>query len=299
LDQNARFFAPVQNKVTMAMKNKLTSSFGALLMILLGILPSVSRGQSETDIIKKYLRQLTSVPADKAIHKYSMTAVYTNRDLYGNFTGKVKVTGEYTKGPENGFISWSDIFISNSDNFNGPFPAATRQEYMENLKYIPSPKMLEAAAFKNFPATSDAVFARNLVWDMMAIESFAWDFTDSLTLNEMYRIPQADEAFNMADIGSYAHTEIQVCWTGVSAIRDELCAVIEYRALDNKVELSMEGLKTKGTEQYWGTTWISLKTKTIEAAVMYSGTIQELDIQGMKDKLLVKTIRDIQLEKIQ
>ena len=103
----------------------------------------------------------------------------------------------------------------------------------------------------------------------------------------------------MADIGTYAHNEIQICWTGISAMNDELCAVLEYRALDNKIELSMDGFKTKGTEQYWGTTWISLKTRSVEAAVMYSGTIQEIDIRGMKDKLLVKTIREIQVEKIQ
>jgi len=36
-----------------------------------------------------------------------MTAVYTNRDLYGNFTGKTKVIGDYTSGFENGSVSWN------------------------------------------------------------------------------------------------------------------------------------------------------------------------------------------------
>jgi hypothetical protein len=280
------------------MKKKLTSGLAGSLVILFAIVPSVSNGQSEKSIIKKYLQKLPTAQAATTVQQYRMTAVYINRDLYGNFTGKLKITGEYTRGLENGFVNWRNILISNSSGFSDPFPPGTKQEYMENLSYVPSPKMLEAEAFKSFPPTSDAVFARNLVWDLMAIENLAWDFTDSLELNKPYRIPQITGAFNMADIGTYAHQEVQVCWTGISAINNELCAVIEYRALDNKVELSMPGLKSKGTEQYWGTTWISLKTKSVEAAVMYSGTMQELEIQGMKDKLLVKTIRDIQVEKI-
>ena len=281
------------------MKNIIISGLAAIPMILSTLVPSVSRAQSEKGIIEKYFQKLTTVPVGNIVHKYRMTAVYTNKDLYGNFTGKMKVTGEYTKGIENGLVHWNHIFISNSSNYAEPFPAGTKQEYMENLTYVPSPKMLAAESFKNFPATTDAVFARNLVWDMMAIENFAWDFTDSLKLNKTYRISQNNRAFNMADIGTYAHNEIQICWTGISAMNDELCAVLEYRALDNKIELSMDGFKTKGTEQYWGTTWVSLKTRSVEAAVMYSGTIQEIDIRGMKDKLLVKTIREIQVEKIQ
>jgi hypothetical protein len=51
--------------------------------------------------------------------------------------------------------------------------------------------------------------------------------------------------------------------------------------------------------QYWGTILLSLKTKNIEKAVMYSGTMQELTISGMKDKMLVKTIRELNVDKIQ
>ena len=61
----------------------------------------------------------------------------------------------------------------------------------------------------------------------------------------------------------------------------------------------MAGLKTKGTEQYWGTTWVSLKTRSIESAVMYGGSIQEIEVAGMADKFLVKTIRELWVDKIQ
>ena len=103
----------------------------------------------------------------------------------------------------------------------------------------------------------------------------------------------------MAAIGNYTNTEIQLIWTGISVFDDEICAVIEHRAIDNMIELDMPGIKSKGTEQYWGTSWISLKTGLIVHAEMYSGTIQEIEIDGMKDKFLVKTIRELRLDKIQ
>lgn len=268
-------------------------------MTLLIISPAVSKGQSDKAFIKKYLNELPSVQLSNAIQKYRMTAVYTNRDLYGNFTGKQKVSGEYTRGLENGFVSWNNILISGSNSFSEPFPEGTKQEYMENIKYIPSPKMLESDAFKSFPNEPNSVFAKNLIWDMMTIEGFAWDYTDSLKLNTTYVIPDIKGEFVMADIGTYAHTSIQVCWTGISVVNNVLCAVLEYRALDNKIELKMEQIKTKGTEQYWGTTWIALGTRQIEKAEMYGGTIQEIEITGFKDKILVKTIRELFVDKIQ
>jgi len=281
------------------MKKKLNSGLAGVLVSLLIIVPSVSNGQSEKTVIKKYLRELTTVPVSNILQKYRMTAVYTNRDLYGNFKGKIKVTGDYTRGLENGFVRWNDVYISSSDQLSEPFPAATKQEYMENMKYVPSPEMLDIQAFKEFPAGPETVFSRNLIWDMMAIEGFAWDHTDSLELNVIYRIPVINGEFNMADIGTYSHAEIQLCWTGISAINDELFAVIEYRALDNKVEISMGSLKTNGTEQYWGTVWVSIKTRLIGRAVMYGGTIQEIEVTGMDNKFLVKTIRELWVEKIQ
>jgi hypothetical protein len=269
-----------------------------LMMTLLVIAPSVSKGQSEKAFIKKYLNELPSGPVSNALQKYRMTAVYTNRDLYGNFTGKTKVSGEYTRGLENGFVTWNNIFISGSNSFSEPFPEGKRQEYMENIKYIPSSDMLKVEAFKSFPNDAVSVFAKNLVWDMMTIEQFAWNYTDSLSLNRIYILPDIMGEFEMADIGTYSHTSIQVCWTGISVMNNTLCAVLEYRALDNKIELNMDQIKTKGTEQYWGTTWVSLKTRVIESAVMYGGTIQEIEVKALDKKFLVKTIRELWVDKI-
>jgi hypothetical protein len=281
------------------MKKKLNSVFTSLLISLLIFIPVRTKGQNDKSVIKKYLTELPDIQVSNKLQKYRMTAVYTNRDLYGNFTGKTKVTGDYTRGLGNGFVTWNNIYISASNNFSESFQNGKNQVYMENMKYVPSENMLQPDAFTDFPASPESVFAKNLVWDMMAIEMFAWDYTDSLRPGKTYFIPDIKGEFKMADIGSYTHTAIQVCWTGISAINDELCAVIDFRALDNKIEMSLDAMNTKGTEQYWGTVNISLNSRLIESAVMYGGTIQEIEIKGMENKFLVKTIRELWVDRIQ
>jgi len=269
--------------------------------MLSGIIYSdICYGQNQKDIIIKYLTELRSgKPVDDGIpEKYRMTAVYTNRDLYGDFTGKMKVTGDYTRDHKDGHVTWNNVFISSSNSYSEPFTEGTKQEYMENFVYIPSPEMLEEEAFKDFPSNTENVFARNLIWDMMAIEEFAWKYSDSLYLNHKFVITDINEEFNMADIGTYEHADIQLCMTGISLMNTELCAVLEYRAIDNRIEISMDQIQTRGTEQYWGTTWLALKSRQIEYAEMYGGTIQEIELNGFNDKFLIKTIRELWLERI-
>jgi hypothetical protein len=297
-NQHASSIRPLKNNFV-RMKKILNSGFAGLLTGLLIVLPSVSSAQSEKAVIKKYFSELPAIPVSNRLQKYRMTAVYTNSDIYGNHTDKTKITGEYTRGLENGNVMWNNVSIANSNKADGPFTEGTRQEYMENIKYIPSPGMLKEEVFKNFPANPANVLARNLIWDMMAIEGFAWDYTDSLKLSRIYWIPEIKGEFNMADIGTYSHAEIQLCWTGISVINDELCAVIEFRAPDNKIEMSMDAIKTKGAENYWGTVWISLKNKLIEFAVMYGGTVQEIEVKGVPNKFIVRTIRELKVDKTQ
>lgn len=280
------------------MKNKLNSALAGWVIVLLILIPSVSKAQNDKEVIQKYLKQLPVVPVSNAVQKYRMTAIYTNRDLYGNFMDKTKISGDYTRGLENGYVQWNNVLIAGSTNFSGPFPEGTKQEYIENIKYVPSPKMLEAEAFKDFPGDPKSVLSKNLIWDMMTIEGFAWDYAGSLELNKSFKIPDIGGEFTMADVGQYAHVDIQLCWTGISMMNDQLCAVIEYRAIDNKLELALAGIKSKGTEQYWGTIWVSMDTRLIEFADMYGGTIQEIEVPGLPNKFTVKTIRELWVEKL-
>jgi hypothetical protein len=282
------------------MKKKLNSCCAGLLISLLIIVPSIAKGQSEKAVTKKYLSELPRVQMSKTPQKYRMTAVYTNRDLYGNFTGKIKVSGDYTKGLPGDSTEWNNVYIGHSSKEDQPFDGEMKQDYMENFKYVPSGKMVEEKeAFKNFPSTLETVYAKNLVWDMMSFEIFAWNYYDSLKLNKTYIVPDIKGQFDIAGVGKYSHKRILVTWKGISEINRELCAIIDFDAIDNKIEFNMNQIKTKGTEQYWGTVMVSMKTKNIESAEMFSGTIQEIEVTGMKDKILVKTIRELEVKRIQ
>jgi hypothetical protein len=281
------------------MKKKLNPVLAGLLITMLIMLPSIANGQNDKAVAKKYLMELPRGPKNNSLQKYRMTAVYTNRDLYGKFTDKTMVTGDYTRGLPGDSSMWENVYVSASKDFSGAFPEGKKQEFMEEFKYIPSDKMMEEKSFKSFPTSPENVYARNLIWDMMSADIFAWQYYDSLKLNVPFIIPNIKGEFKMADIGNYSHNKIMLCWKGITEFKGQLCAVIDFTALDNKLELTMGMIKTKGTEQYWGSILVSLKNKDMEQAEMFSGTIQEIEVTGMKDKFLIKTIRELEVNKIQ
>ena len=281
------------------MKNNLFPVLAGALILSGMLIPAICYSQDKEAVIDNYLTSLPAGKPENILSKYRMTAVYTNRDLYGKFMNKLQVTGDYSRGFEDGHMIWNNVFISNSGSFSDPFPEGVKQEYIENFKYYKEDNMLSAEAFKNFPSNPENVFARNLIWDMMTFEVYSWNFYDSLKLNIPYVINQINGEFDMAEIGKYNHNRNLICWKGISEINGELCSVIDFNAIDNIIELTMDQINSKGTEQYWGTVWLSMKTKNIEQAIMYSGTIQEVEVKGMNNKILVKTIRELNLEKIQ
>jgi hypothetical protein len=72
---------------------------------------------------------------------------------------------------------------------------------MENFAYVPSDKMLEAASFSSFPPNS--FHTKNLVWDMLAIETFAWVYFDSLRLNKTFRPGNLQDEIPLAGEGTF------------------------------------------------------------------------------------------------
>jgi hypothetical protein len=267
----------------------------ASLMIFSGSLYS-----QKINRIKTYLKSLPKNLnlEEKTPQKYLMTAEYFNKDIYGNFGSKVKVTGVYTRGLKDKYARWNNAFISKANNYSEPYLVSVKQDYMEGVTYNPLAQVLEESFFESFEKHDDNIYARNLIWDMTAIETFAWNYFDSLQLNQTYLVPEIQGAFDMADIGTYNHTKIELNWIGISMMNNKLCAIIEYRALDNKLELHTENMNSKGSEFYWGKTWVSLENKQIEYAEMYSNTIQEMEIKGLPDKILASTKRILMLERI-
>ena len=266
-------------------------------MVLL--LPVVIYAQGDKAFIKKHLEKLPHLAPVTSPQKYLMSAIYINEDIFGNFRDKTRITGEYTNGLPGDSAVWKNVFLAASNKENEDFSKGKNLTYMDGFRYVPSPGMVtEKAAFKGFPATPENVFARNLVWDMYSFEVFAWKFYDSLRLNEPFVISTPGQ-FNMGDIGNYSHSKMIITWSGITSVDNELCNVIEFSTIDNRIEITMDPVKTKGTEQYWGTVLVSARSKRIEKGVMYSGTIQQIEVKGMKDSFMMKTIRELEVSRIQ
>ncbi len=249
--------------------------------------------------VKYFPERLPSIELEeKTPQKYLMTAEYFNKDIYGNLGSKIKVTGEYTRGLNRGYVCWNNVYIAHGSNLSESYQERVKQDYMENITYIPSPDLLGESFFQKFKKHKDNVFARNLIWDMLAIEGYAWNYFDSLQLNKTFIVPDIQGSFDMAEIGTYNHAKIELAWIGITMMNGKLCAIIEYRALDNKLEINTDMMKSKGSEFYWGKTWLSLANKQIEYAEMYSNTVQEMEIEGLPDKLLASSKRILKLERI-
>lgn len=278
------------------MKTISLTNIALTLGLIYSVTVSAQRSPGMEDYLECLPRNLELV--ENSPHKYLMTVEYFNKDIYGNLRNKIKVTGEYTRGFKDKHVIWNNVYFSQSNSKTGPYTDKTRQDYMENFSYTPSSNIVQESFFETFDNSPVNIHARNLIWDMTPIEAFAWNYFDSLQLNKTYIVPDIQGSFDLADIGTYDHTTIELTWIGISMMNNTLCAVIEYRALENKLDIQTDFMNSKGSESYWGKTWVSLENKQIEYAEMYSNTIQEMEIDGLDNNMLISTTRTLTVERI-
>lgn len=270
-----------------------------IIVLIVGLTCSAALSAQNRPGIEDYLESLPEnlELVENSPHTYLMTIEYFNKDIYGNLRNKIKVTGEYTRGFKDKHVIWNNVYFSQSNSQTEPYSDKVKQKYIENFSYIPSQNMLQKSFFDSFDNSMVSILARSLVWDMYAIEIYAWNYFDLLEQNKTFIVTDKG-ATDIAGIGIYDQKRIELNWIGISLINNSLCAIIEYRVLDNKLEGQTDFMKSKGSECYWGKTWISLENKQIEYAEMYSNTIQEMEIEGLNNKMLVSTNRILKVGKI-
>jgi hypothetical protein len=230
------------------------------------------------------------------LQKYVVTTDHFTTDIFGNFFNKMRVKGEYTRGLENGKVKWNNVTVAMSMARNSEFPQGTPLTYMENFSYNISDDMLKPENFTSFGENS--AFAKNLVWDMMGIEGFAWSAWEKLKLNEPYSAKDFNGKMELAGQGSFENKDVYLTWTGISQRNGESCAVIEYQTMNNPVEYSGEGMSMKGRSHYWGTIWVSLEDKQIEHAVLFEDVVMEMNLPGQTVRQIMDATREISFVKV-
>ncbi len=255
-------------------------------------------GQQVNQELKNYLTKFPDniILKEDIPQRYHMVTDYFNKDIFGNFMNKMRVSGDYTRGLEAGQVRWNQVYIAYASQLEAPFPQGEKQDFMENFTYIPSEKMLMESSFENFP--QQLVHLKNLVWDMMGIESFAWLYLDSLKLNQSISASAINGEVEMDGIGVFKNRDIRLRWTGISEMNQEICAVIEYLAMDNPLNAEFGDFKMKGRSHYWGTVWVSMEDRQIEHAYMLEDVVMDIKLPGQPNNQLINTTREIILKKL-
>ncbi|MGC9969408.1 MAG: hypothetical protein ABSE56_02340 [Bryobacteraceae bacterium] len=219
---------------------------------------------------------------------WRFTCDYYNLDTKGHLGSRVRYSALYTRGLPRDAVRWSDVTVAQNTDGSEKFPTPQKREFMEGFSYARSSDMLKPDFFRGFPPM--AMQERDLVWDTEMIEGFGQTQFENLKLNTPYHVPDvADIA--LAGMGSFHHKDLQLIWTGISKRNGQECAVIDYRAFFNQLEISNPAVTLTGRSHYWGQIWVSLTTKRIEYATLYEDVLGEMKLQSQEKPMTISVFR--------
>jgi len=216
--------------------------------------------------------------SDNGSRAYRFTVDYQTANPQGAIVHRTRITGEYTRGLAGGEVQWKNVAQSEAVGARGSFGAAQMRDFMEGLRYQNDLGVtMQPEFFKAFPAT--AVFERNLVWDTGMIELFGQGYFEKLKLNQPYHA-MTDQSVKMPGLGTFHNRDVLLEWVGLSNRNGQDCALIEYRAFLNPLDIAAGGMTLRARSDYWGLIWVSLKTKQIEYGTLYENVSGELKLPG-------------------
>ncbi|MCF7803926.1 MAG: hypothetical protein K9N46_01320 [Candidatus Marinimicrobia bacterium] len=230
---------------------------------------------------------------------YQVVTDYLDYDLRGNFLRKTRVTGKYTAGLENGAVRWNDVTIrySNAENASfSSFSEGNPQEYMENFTYIPSETIVQKSFFAEIPEADMRM--KNLVWDMLGLEGFAYWYWDSLRINQEFRANALNSEVDLAGEGTFENKDIRLTWIGVTDRNSEPCAIIKFSTMNNPLTIETDAITMHGRSHYWGEVYVSMQDKEIEYATLTEDVLTDITIMGQPNNMLGYTVRKMTVSRI-
>lgn len=229
------------------------------------------------------------------LQTYLMVTDYYDYDLEASFIRKSRVSGNITWDLNNDSVKWNNVYISETRDFEAPFPKGQKQLAFENFKYQQSEKALEEETFAGIPQVDFRL--KNLVFDMLGFEVFAYAYWDSLELNKEFCNHDLNAQVEMAEDGTFENKELKLTWIGITEKNKEICAIIKYSQMNGKVNIHLENIKMKGRSHYWGEVYVSLSDKQIEYVSLAEDVITDVSIKGQPGNFMGYTVRNIKLVK--
>ncbi len=225
---------------------------------------------------------------------YRFTIDYFTSDTKGRVIDRQQVRAEYTRGLPGNKAVWKNVTVTESINAGEKLGPAREREFMNGFQYTRDSSFnpISPDFFKTFPA--DAVMERNLVWDTVMFEAFGQEQFEHLRLNLIYHPGAADrnlEHIDMPGVGTFRNRDIQLTWTGRSLRNGQECALLEYQAYFNPLELTVGGMNLIGRSHYWGQIWVSLATRQIEYGTLYEDMLGEMKLRGSDSPKVINAFR--------
>ena len=235
------------------------------------------------------LAQTWSLPQDTSVkdngpRTYRFVVDYNTGNTRGEIVRRQRLTGEYTRGLPGGDVAWKNVTDATVNSGTDPLPTPAKVDFMEGFRYHNNlGDTMKPDFFKSFPPT--AVMERNLVWDTGMFEMFGQSYLTQLKLNEPYRI-LSNQSIDIPGVGNFTNKNVVLTWTGNSQMHGQDCAVIEYRAFFNPLDINNGGVMLKGRSNYWGLILVSLTTRQIEYATLYEDVLGELTLPGQNMQVM-------------
>jgi len=243
--------------------------------------------------------QLPSVDLQsREAHQYRVVTEYRNYDLFGNPSGGQRFDGKYSIGLADGKVKWEDVSqtVFSADGTE----KVDSLSYMKGFEYSYQQDLLSPEFFSSFP--TEAVEAKNLVWDMSAMEFFSWGYSDRLELNRPFSAEDANGDLDLAGLGHFHNTDVVLTWIGVTMENGSPLALVEYRTLNNPLSVEMDmgdrHFSTKGRSHYWGTIWLNIYSKCIDRATLYEDVLLEIGFDDQPAKQQIDIVREMTVSKI-
>ncbi|HYW94064.1 MAG TPA: hypothetical protein VE870_00590 [Bacteroidales bacterium] len=227
---------------------------------------------------------------------YEMTTDYYAYDLNAHFLNKRQFVATITRGLEGDSARWNEVNYSESADSYAPFPRGEKLNYLHDYTFKADAGIVNPGFFRDLPEAN--TFVKNLFWDVLGFDVFAYCCWDSLKLNQEYSARDINGEVDLAGVGTFNNKDIKVTWLGITRMNGELCAVIKYSVMNNPLSLKLENMSMTGRSHYWGEVYVSLEDKQIEYAGLSEDVLTNVKLKGMADELRGYTVRNIKLKKI-
>ena len=227
---------------------------------------------------------------------YSMTTEYDEYDLNAHFLNKRLFIASITRRLPGDSARWNEVSYSETADSSASFPEGENLSYLHDYTFKADKGIVNPDFFRDMPQASP--FVKNLFWDVLGFDVFAYCCWDSLTLNQEYRASDINGEVDLAGIGTFTNNDIRVTWLGTTMMNNEPCAILKYSVMNNPLHVDVPNMSMSGRSHYWGEVYVSLKDKQIEYADLSEDVLTNVKVKGMDNIFHGYTVRKIELKKI-